>query len=592
MKGIIKQMKVDLSELYKSDKAFLDSLNKTTKEVKKYSHYQGHLFDSPEMLYEFLVYDTNLSKKLERLYIYAHVNNDLDLSNCLYQDYLGRVMKILNDVSELSSYVVPEILEHDYDEFKEMMKIYPALKAYNLNLKKIFRSKKFIKSKEEERLISILTSSYDKPEGISEMLINTDLDYGNITDENDNEVHLTNSNYSTYIESANRDVRRETFTALYKEIKAHENTFASILATEILNNNKIAKIRNFKSAREYSLYQNEIKNNIYDELIEGIHRNLPKFYSYYELKQEILGIEDFHLYDTYANITKKYNKKYSFDEAKDFILKSLSILGEDYISDLKKAFDDNWIDSTILETKRSGAYCTCAYVTHPYVVLNYEEKLNDISTLAHELGHAMHYYYAQKYNSYQDYGYSIFVAEVASQVNEIILTDYMLKNTNDLDEKKYLLDSILQRFKATIIRQTIFAEFEDKLHNLENEGKTLTKELITNEYYNLNKLYFGKNVIMDDEIKYECFRIPHFYYNFYVYQYATGYAAAMKIATDIIAGKPGALEKYLNFLKLGSTKDPVSSLKVAGIDMTDSTIYDDVFAVFAQKLEDLRSLYE
>lgn len=586
------QAKIDLSELFKNDDAFIKKINKISKEIKKYSKYQGHLFDSAEKLYEFLSFDTELSKELERLYIYAHINNDLDLSDTKYQDYLGRVMNVLNDLSELSSFVVPEILEHDYNEFKAMMKICPALKQYNLNIKKIYRSKKFIKSKEEEKLISILTSSYDKPEDISEMLINTDLDYGVIKDEEEKDVHLTNSNYSTYIESANREVRKQAFEAMYKEIKAHENTFGSILATEILNNNKLAKIRGFNSSREFSLYQNEVKNNIYDELIEGVHRILPCFYKYYELKQDILGLKEFHLYDTYANIAKEYNKKYSFADAKYIVLNAIKSLGNTYYHDLEKAFDNSWIDSTILKTKRSGAYCTCAYVTHPYVVMSFEGKLNDISTLAHELGHAMHYYYAQKYNSYQDYGYSIFVAEVASQVNEIILTDYLLKNSKDKDEKKYLLDLILQRFKSTIIRQTMFAEFEDKLHKLESEGNILTKDLITDEYYKLNTLYFGKNVIVDEDIKYECFRIPHFYYNFYVYQYATGYAAAMKIATDIINNKPNALENYLKFLRLGSTKDPVSSLKVAGVDMTDSKIYDDIFKVFEQKLEELRSLYE
>ncbi|MBQ6841011.1 MAG: oligoendopeptidase F [Bacilli bacterium] len=586
------QSKIDLSELFKNDESFLKALNKLTKEIRKYSKYQGKLFESAQNLYDFLEFDNNISKELESIYIYAHINNDLDLSNSTYQDYLGRVMKVINDLSEISSFVVPEILEHEYEEFVAFLKAEPKLKTYQLNIKKIFRNKKFTKSKEEERIISILTSSYDKPEDISEMLINTDLDYGFIKDENGNDVHLTNSNYSTYIESVNRDVRKATFEAMYNEIKAHENTFASILATEILNNNKIAKIRNFKSARELSLYHNEVKNNIYDELIEGVHNGLPIFYKYYELKQKVLGLKDFHLYDTYANITKDYNKKYSFEEAREIVLDAMGILGEDYSKVLKSSFDNGWIDSTICKTKRSGAYCTCAYLTHPYVVMSYEEKLNDISTLAHELGHAMHYYYAQTNNSYQDYGYSIFVAEVASQVNEIILTDYLLKKSTDIEEKKYLLDLILQRFKSTIIRQTMFAEFEDKLHKLEQEGNTLTKELITNEYYSLNKNYFGQNVIVDEDIKYECFRIPHFYYNFYVYQYATGYAAAMKIATDIINGKPKALENYLKFLKLGSTKDPVASLKLAGVDMTDNKIYEDIFKVFENKLDELRSLYE
>lgn len=586
------QAKIDLSELYKSDEAFLKGLNKITKEVKRYKDYEGHLFDSPEKLYEFLVYDTNLSKELERLYIYAHINNDLDLNDSKYQDYLGKVMKVLNDVNEISSYIVPEILEHTYDEFKLMVSKYPKLKEYDKNIKKIFRNKKIVKSKQEEELISILTSTYNKPEDISEMLINTDFDYGTILDEDGKEVELTNSNYAVYLESVNRKVRKAAFEAIYKEFSSHANTFASILSTEVINNNKIAKIRNFKSARELSLYHNEIKNDIYDNLIKGVHKNIEKFYPYYELKQKVLGLEDFHLYDTYANITKKYNKKYSFEEAKDIILKALSILGKDYLNDLTKAFDNNWIDSKPGKTKRSGAYCTCAYVTHPYVMANYEERINDISTLAHELGHALHFYYAQQKQKYQDYNYSIFVAEVASQVNEIILTDYLLKKSNDIEEKKYLLDMILNRFKATIIRQTMFAEFEDKIHILENNGNVLTKDLLTKEYYNLNKLYFGKNVTIDENIKYECFRIPHFYYNFYVYQYATGYAAAIKIANDIIKGKPNALENYLKFLGLGSTKDPIASLKIAGVDMTDNKIYDDVFDVFTERLNELRSLYE
>ena len=586
------EKRIDLSELYKSDELFLKALKKLLKEIKKYSFYEGHLFDSPEKFYEFLEYDTNLSKEMERLYLYAHINNDLDLSVAKYQDYLGRVMKLLNDLNELSSFVIPEILQHSYDEFKIMCKSFSKLKEYDRNIKSIFRNKKIVKSKEEEALIAVLTSTYGKTEEISEMLINTDLDYGTIKDEDGNNVLLTNSNYSTYLESSDDRVRKDVFKALYKEFKAHENSFATILATEIINNNKIAKIRNFKSARELSLYHNDIKNNLYDELINGVNKNIDKFYPYYEFKQKLLNLKEFHLYDTYANITKEYNKKYSYDEAKKIILESLGILGNKYIEDLSKAFEDNWIDYLSIKTKRSGAYCTCAYVTHPYVVTNYEGKVNDISTLAHELGHAMHYYYAQNKQKYQDYNYSIFVAEVASQVNEIILTDYLLKNSNDKEEKKYLLDMILNRFKATIIRQTMFAEFEDKIHNLENLGTTLTKDVLTSEYYNLNKKYFGSNVIIDDEIKYECFRIPHFYYNFYVYQYATGYSAALKIANDIINKKEGALEKYLKFLGLGATKDPVSSLKVAGVDMTDSSIYDEVFEIFSQRLDELRSLYE
>ncbi len=583
---------INLKDLYLKDEDFLKSLTKATKLVKKYSKYQNHLFDDANTLLEFLEFDTNLGKELEKLYLYAHINNDLDMTNEKYQNYLGQVQNLFNTISELSSFVVPEILTHNYAEFEQFSKINPKLKAYKRTIKHLFRDKKYIKSKQEEELIATLTSSYNKPEMISEYLINADLNYGTIKDEHQQEVKLTNSNYSTYVESSLRRVRQEAFNTLYQEFKAHENTFASILATEIINNNKLAKIRGFKSAREYSLFQNDVNNKIYDELITNVSKNLPKFVKYFDLKKKILGLDEMHIYDTYAKITSEYTKKYSYEEAKNIILDSLAILGPEYQSLLNRAFNEGWIDAKIRDKKRDGGYCTCAYLAHPYIVVNYEQQLNDVSTLAHELGHAIHYYYAQTNNSYQDYNYSIFVAEVASQVNEIILTDYLLKNSNNKEEKKYILDLIIQRFKATIIRQTMFAEYEDKIHKLDSQNIPLTKDLLVNEYYKLNQKYFGDRVTIDDYIKYECFRIPHFYYNFYVYQYATGYAAAMKIATDIINHQEGALEKYLKFLRLGATKNPCDSLKVAGVDMKDSKIYDDIFNVFETKLSELRSLYE
>ncbi len=583
---------VDLTELCKSNEDFIKRLNKIKNAIKKIKSYEGHLFDSADKLLEYLEFDTKLSMEIERIYVYAHVNGDLDLTDETFQDYNGRLSELMNQMGEICSFVLPEILAHDYQEFLTFCKQNPKLNKYKRMIKDLYRAKKFTKNKEEEALISILTSSYGKPEDISELLINTDIDYGNIKDENNQEVHLTNSNYSTYIESNDPRVRKEAFEALYAQIKAHENTFASILATEVLNNNKIAKIRGFKSARELSLYHNNINNKIYDSLIENVSNNLPRFLKYFKLKKDILGLKEFHTYDTYASITKEYDSKYTYEEAKEIILKALSVLGKDYINDLSQAFANNWIDAKIRDKKRSGAYCTCAYATHPYVVSSYEGKLEDISTLAHELGHAMHYYYAQKNNTYQDYGYSIFVAEVASQVNEIILMDYFYNNSNNKEEKKYILDNILKKFKSTIIRQTMFAEFEDEIHKLDNKGITLTKNVLTNTYYKLNQKYFGKDVIIDDDIKYECFRIPHFYYNFYVYQYATGYTAAMKIAMDIIAGKKGALENYLKFLKLGCTKNPCASLKVAGVDMTKSDIYNEVFHVLEQEIDELRRLYE
>ena len=584
--------KIDLKELYPSDEEFLKSLETIKKDIENYQYFEGHLYDSAKNLYDFLEFDTKISKELEKLYTYAHINSDLDLSNTKYQEYVGKVLSLIEQIEEKTAFATPEILLKDYDYILNLIKLYPKLSEYRLMLKKIFRLKEITRTKEEEELINTLTTSYDKPEEISEMLINTDLKYGTIKDENNKEIELTNSNYSTYFESAYRNVRKSAFNAVYKEFKEHAHTFGTILNTEVINNNRIAKIRNFTSARDLSLFRNEVNPSIYDNLIKGVHNNLNRFFKYFDLKKDILGLDELHIYDTYANITKKYDKTYSYDDAKKIVLGSLAILGNNYISNLNKAFDNNWIDSTICKTKRSGAYATAAYTAHPYVVLSYEGKVNDISTLAHELGHAMHYQYAIQTNNFQYYNYSIFVAEVASQVNEILLTDYLFKKSNDTEEKKYLLDMMLQRFKATIVRQTMFAEYEQNIHNLEKDGVILTPERLEDEYYKLNELYFGKNVVVDNEIRYECYRIPHFYYDFYVYQYATGYAAAMKIANDILSGKEGAVEKYLDFLTLGSTKDPVESLKVAGVDIEDEKIYDEVFMVFENKLKALRSLYE
>ena len=584
--------KIDLSALFKSDEDAKKELISLKKYAKNISNYEGKILSNPEMLYEYLEYDNEISKRLERLYLYAHINNDLDLTNENYNNMLGNVLNFINDLNEKESFVVPELLEKDFSDIKDFIKKFPKLKEYENELKSIYKAKKYIKSKEEEKLITLLSSVYSKSEDSSELLLTTDMDFGYITNEKGEKVKLTISNFSTYIKSSSQSVRLNAFENLYKEIAHYENTFNSIYTTKVMSNNKIAKIRGFKTARSLSLYCNNIKNDIYDNLINGIKNNLPVFYKYYDLKKKVLGLKELHIYDTYANITKGFDKTYSYDEAKNLVLSSLEVMGKDYVSTVKKAFDERWIDVLPKKNKREGGYCTCAYLAHPYVVINYEGKLDDVSTLIHELGHAMHYYYAQNYNTYEDYNYSIFVAEVASQVNEIILTNYMLNHTDDVNEKKYILDSILQRFKATMVRQTMFAHFEDNIHNKEISGEVLTKELVQKEYLDLNKLYFGPNVVVDDYIKYECYRIPHFYYNFYVYQYATGYAAALKIANDIINKKAGSLESYIKFLKIGSKLDPVKSLKVAGVDMESPTLYDEVFAFCDKIRKELEDLYE
>ena len=420
-------------------------------------------------------------------------------------------------------------------------------------------------------------------------LTDSDLKLGNIIVDG-KEVELTESNYSIYIRHSDRDVRKIAFELLHSTYGNFKNTLSATLRNEVEKNVINARIRNYKNSLEASLFSNEIEESVYHNLIKSVHKNLNVLYKYWNLKKKLLNLDDLHIYDTFTDIEIDDNKKYSFDDAKNLVLKSVLPLGNVYIKDITKAFDENWIDSCNNEGKRGGAYCTACYSVHPYVLMSYEGTLNDVSTLIHELGHAMHYYYACKYQNYQDYGYSIFVAEVASQVNEILLSRYLLDNATTNKEKIKIIDELLQKYKSTIFRQTMFAEFELFIHQFVENGGILTYQNMCDRYYELNKLYFGENVIVDDLIKYEWERIPHFYMNFYVYQYATGFASAVKIANDIYNGNEDTKNKYLDFLKLGCTKNPIDSLKVAGIDVTNNKVLDDAIKYMEELIDEYEKL--
>ena len=420
-------------------------------------------------------------------------------------------------------------------------------------------------------------------------LTDSDFKFGNII-VNGEEIELTESNYSLFIRHENREVRRQAFEMLHKKYEEYKNTLASTLKCEVEKNVATAKIRNYKNSLNASLFHNEIDDNVYRSLISGVHDNLKSLYKYWDLKRKILKLDELHIYDTYADIAKDSNKNYSFEEAKDLVLTAVKPLGEEYVKGITKSFTNNWIDSCNNVGKRGGAYCTACYSVHPYVLMSYEGTLNDISTLAHELGHAMHYYYACNNQSYVDYGYSIFVAEVASQVNEILLSRYLLDNVKDNQEKIKIIDDLLQKYKSTIFRQTMFAEFELFIHEYTENGGVLTHQNMSDKYYELNKLYFGDNVIVDELVKYEWERIPHFYMNFYVYQYATGFAAAIKIANEIYNGNEEMRKNYLEFLKLGCTKNPIDSLKVAGVDMTNSEVIEDSIKFMNELVEEYEKL--
>lgn len=579
---IPEKYKINLTELFDSNEKFLNEISLLEKEIDKIKKYKGTLLNN---LYETLKLDTDIEKRLERLFIYAHINNDIDLSDDLYNKYYGMVIKLNREYSEYSSYIVPELMSYDYKDIEKLYDKDKRLLEYEIVLKDIFRKKKYILSEKEEKLLSMMSDTFSVPEDTFSKLTDVDLKFGNIKDENNKKVEITNNNYATYLESNNRKVRKNAFKTLYKGYENIINTNSELLSGEVKLHNRIAKIRGYNSSLEASLISNNVTDEVYKTLLKSIENNLSIIHKQWKIRKNVLEVDKLHIYDTYVPLVENYNKKYSFDEGKELVLNALKPLGDDYVGLLKKAFNERWIDVYPTKNKRMGGYCTACYLTHPYVFLNFDGRFDEVSTIAHELGHAMHYYYAINNNSYQNYGYTIFVAEVASQVNELLLSYYMLDEAKEKQEKLYIIDELLKRFKASVVRQTMFSEFELEIHNLEQNGEVLTKDLMCKNYYELNKKYYGKFVTVDKEIMYEWSRIPHFYYNFYVYQYATGYVAAMKIANDIYNKKENALENYKKFLKLGCTKDPVESLKVAGVDLTKKEIYDEAFKEFDKTLD-------
>lgn len=583
--------KWDLEAIYKSKEEFEKELNEIEIEIGKITQYKDILMDSSNNLLNCLELDTNVSRRLSKAHTYANCYFDSDTGNASYQEMIGKVNNLYQKYSETISFIEPTILKCDYSTIEKFFVEEPKLKSYERNLKEIFRFKKYILSDNEEKIISNLEKALESSSTIYESLTDTDMTYGNIIDENGESVELTDSNYNKYIKSNDRRVRKDAFLELYRVYSSFKNTIASTITGNIEANVSIAKIRGYNSAIEASLFSDNISIDVYNNLIDTVSNNLSSLFKYYDLKKKILGLDEMHLYDTYVSIINEKPREYSFDEAKTIVRDALSVLGDKYINDLDNAFSQKWIDIYNNKGKRGGAYSGGSYDTYPYVLLNFEGTLNDVSTLAHELGHSMHSYYSRLNNSYQNSNYKIFVAEVASTVNELLLAKYLLKNTSDKKEKLIILNNLLDLFKATIYRQTMFAEFEKNIYDKHEKGEILTAELLCNDYYELNKKYFGNSVVVDEDIKYEWERIPHFYYNFYVYKYATGLSAACYIVNAILSGSKDALDNYLKFLKLGGSMDPLDELKVAGVDMSKPDVILSAINMFDEILDEFEQLY-
>jgi len=590
-KEILDKYKWDLELIYSSIYLFNKDYEEVALRIDNFSLYEEKMNNGASDLFDTLEEFYDIHRKLEKLAVYSSLLFDTDTSNNESQALKGRVDNLFAKFSKVSYFITPNILRYDYDDFGRMYEEDERLEKYDIMLKNELRYKEHTLSEKEEKILSSLHKMMNQSYETYELLKDSDLKFGNIVDSKGKNVELTCSNYSVYIESKDRRVRKEAFDTLYKTYKQYINTFASCLYGNIKENEVMSKIRSFSSVRERCMYSDEVEEVVYDNLVESVSEGLPVLFKYYDLKKELLSLDELHLYDIYTPIVSTFEKNYPFDDALEIVFSALSVLGDGYVETLKQGILDRWIDVYPTNCKRTGGYSGGGYDTNPYILLNYQDKYNDMSTLAHEAGHSMHSYYARVSNDYLYGNYTIFVAEVASTVNELLLSKYLLENSNDDYEKLFILDNLMTLFKSTIYRQTMFAEFERDIYNMASSGCVLTADVLSEKYYDLNKKYFGDNVVVDDEVRYEWARIPHFYYNFYVYKYSTGLSAACHIVNDILSGKEGAVDNYIEFLKCGRTKNPIESLKIAGVDLTKKETIVDAIEMFDSVILEFRSIY-
>lgn len=587
---IEEKYKWDLTPIYKDVDSWYEDYDLVSKEIKKVLDFKGNIVKSAKNLLDYIEFSMNLERKLYKLYYYAHLNFDSDTTNNEYQKMNGKIENLLAEYNKLDSFANPEMMKIDYNQIKEFYKEEPRLQEYEFLLEQLYRYKDHILNTEAESIISSFANINTTPEQVFEALTDSDLRFGKVKNDKGEDVELTESNYSSFIESTNRDVRKEAFEMLLKTYSNYKNTIANTFAGNVEVLTTMAKLKKYSSSLEASLFDDNISTGVYNNLIDTVSNNLNVLYKYFDLKKEVLGLDEFHLYDQYNSLVPDCSKNYTFEEAKDLVLKALTVLGEDYVANLNKAFDERWIDVYNNKGKRTGAYSSGFYDTNPYVLLNFNGKFGDVSTLAHELGHSMHTYYSCHNNPYQYSSYKIFVAEVASTVNELLLKYYILNHTDDVNEKKYIINEMMNNFKSTIYRQTMFAEFERDMHALKEKGEVLTSQLLSDKYYELNKKYFGPNVVVDDVIRYEWERIPHFYYDFYVYKYAIGLSCACYIADGILNNKPNALENYKKFLSSGGSDYPANELKIASIDVTKSEVVESAIKMFDNLIKQFKEL--
>ncbi|MBQ9912062.1 MAG: oligoendopeptidase F [Firmicutes bacterium] len=580
----------NLKDMFESDEAWEKALEELGAYPRKLAKLQGTLGESAANLLKYYKLSDEISLKVETVYNYASMKGDEDTANSKYQDYRGKAMSAYVAIAGAGAFAGPEIMAIPDETIDGFYKEKKALLRYKVNIDRIRKAKDHILSPKEEAIMAAAAEVSSAPENINSLLQDADFKWDDVVDAKGKKHPLTNGSFTMLLEDPDQDFRKRVFEQYYKQFDAHKNTIAAAYDGHFKGLKFNAEQRHYGSTLEAALDDTEVPVEVYTNLIDAVHGNLDKMYKYVALRKKMLGVKKLHMYDVYVPIVRNAAKKISFEEAKKTVLEALSVLGKDYTDLLQEGFDNRWIDVYENEGKRGGAYSSGSSHPHPYVLLNHKDNLDSMFTLAHEMGHALHSYHSTKNQPVNTTDYVIFVAEVASTCNEVLLMKYLLSRTTDKKERMYLINHFLDAFKGTVYRQTMFAEFELMMGRAVEAGQTLTADWLCEKYLELNKLYFGPKMISDPQIALECLRIPHFFYNYYVFQYATGYSAAVAIANRILEEGEPAVKDYKKFLSGGCSTDPISLLKIAGVDMSSPEPVNSALKLFGELVDELEKL--
>ncbi|WP_026832479.1 oligoendopeptidase F [Exiguobacterium undae] len=581
----------NLESIYETNEAWEEEFESVKAMLPLLVEYKGRLAQTDAILFEGLQLRDEVSRRLHKLYTYAHMRYDENTADSFYQAMNDRARTLASQIGATLAFMTPELLEVPEETIASYLEKNPDLALYRHAFDELNREREHVLSEAEEAILAKAGEVLGQSGTTFGMLNNADMKFPKIKGEDGEETELTHGRFITFMESKDRSIREAAFKAMYGTYSQYTNTLASTLAGSIKKDNFYAEVRKFKTARESALHGNTIPEQVYDGLIEAVHEHLPLLHRYVALRKRILGVEELHVYDMYTPLVSEVEMKVTYEEAKQLMIDGLAPLGAEYKHILEDGLAKRWVDVRETRGKRSGAYSSGAYDTQPFILMNWQDNVNNLFTLAHEFGHSVHSYYTRQNQPYAYGDYSIFVAEVASTTNEALLNDYLLKRVTDKNEKLYLLNNQLETFRGTLFRQTMFAEFEHQIHEAARLGQALTPEFLTKTYYALNETYFGDGIVLDEEIGLEWARIPHFYYNYYVYQYATGISAAAALTSQILEEGQPAVDRYINnFLKAGSSDYPIEVLKAAGVDMTTKAPVEAALRQFERVLNEFEAL--